>query len=621
MVEMLSQPLNLLTDANRHLARMNVTAPTAPSAASSRSRMIAERRRNSPVWQAIHLAGSLWVALILLATIAIACAVATFAEANFNTRIAQAYIYKSPWFLLWLAVLCVNLFAVTLTRWPWQKKHIGFVVTHYGIITLLAGAVIGMVTGFEGNVTLQKDGPPATRVVTNRSIVSVESPADEAFYIMPFDAESTRPSARRPRNFTVPGTALKIVADDFSANMVAQSHLTPSSSPSAAPAVVLKLTSAMMGQTIDIPLSLAPDHPAEQDLFGLAHIAFHEQLSPETPADYEVRIVFAKFPPVIPPGHEPAAVEVRLSADGETVSVAEPNREPAAFERKKIMDRPIKGQNVEVIVDKYWPDFVMENGQPISKSANPDNPAILVRARTLGGGPKARPSLEVAPGPDGIAYQLRRGSAVVISGSAAVGGSFALGWADWQALVEQALPKAEVEETMVPGPPLAKGAQGIPGFRAHLLFPDGKSGPSQWIASGEHVTFDAGDGKKVRFAYGLQPRPLPFSMRLVKFEVPRDEGTDTPSNFLATIEFTDPKTGRTKTGVARMNHPASFPGTFWANLTGINYKFSQAEWNPTNLDQTTLQVLYDPGWMLKWIGSLGICIGIAIMFYWKPSGR
>ncbi len=125
----------------------------------------------------------------------------------------------------------------------------------------------------------------------------------------------------------------------------------------------------------------------------------------------------------------------------------------------------------------------------------------------------------------------------------------------------------------------------------------------------------------VRVGYGLEAKSIPFTLRLVDFQVPRDEGTDTPSNFLATIEFRDAATGGTKTGVAKMNHPASFPGSLAANLTGINYKFSQAEWNPRNLEETTLQVLYDPGWLLKWIGSLGICVGIAIMFYWRPGNR
>jgi hypothetical protein len=36
---------------------------------------------------------------------------------------------------------------------------------------------------------------------------------------------------------------------------------------------------------------------------------------------------------------------------------------------------------------------------------------------------------------------------------------------------------------------------------------------------------------------------------------------------------------------------------------------------------TTLQVLYDPGWLLKWVGSLAICIGITIMFYFKPKPK
>ena len=101
---------------------MSVTVASAPA----RSRMIAERRKRSTAWRIIHWLGSLQLALILLATIGLACAIATFTESNFNSRIAQAYIYKAPWFQIWLGVLCVNLFAVTLTRWPWQKKHIGF---------------------------------------------------------------------------------------------------------------------------------------------------------------------------------------------------------------------------------------------------------------------------------------------------------------------------------------------------------------------------------------------------------------------------------------------------------------------------------------------------------------
>ena len=71
--------------------------------------MVEARKKRSPIWRLIHLLGSLQLALILLATIAIACAAATVAESEFSTKVAQIYIYKAPWFLIWLGVLCTNL--------------------------------------------------------------------------------------------------------------------------------------------------------------------------------------------------------------------------------------------------------------------------------------------------------------------------------------------------------------------------------------------------------------------------------------------------------------------------------------------------------------------------------
>jgi hypothetical protein len=592
---------------------MSATVASAPA----RKQMISERQKHSAVWRLIHLLGSLQLALILLATIAIACAIATFTESNFNTKIAQTYIYKAPWFTLWLALLCVNLFAVTLTRWPWQKKHIGFVVTHYGIIVLLLGAMVGMQTGYEGNVTLRKNAPPVNRIVTNRSIIQLESPADSALYLMGFDAEATPPSARHPRTFPVPKTDLKVVADDFSPNLVRDRRFAASKAADAGPAVRLSLSSKIAGQTVDVLLSLSPGQEAESDFFGLARISFHSQLAPSSPSADETRVIFAHYAP-ISQTENPSDVVVRLSEDGSKVTILSGEGSGATYLRSEIMNLPITEAGAIVSVENYWPDFVMMAGRPETKSQLPNNPAALVRISKLTEQGDAKPSLQVAPAEDGIVYQLRRDEQVIASGKAMVGESFALGWADWQAEVAQSLPRADLVTEVKPGPPLAKGEHGLPGFRARLESSNGKRGPDGWIESGQ-VTALTDGSRVVRVGYGLETKSIPFTLRLVDFQVPRDEGTDTPSNFLATIEFRDAATGNTKTGVAKMNHPASFPGTLVANLTGFNYKFSQAEWNPQNLEETTLQVLYDPGWLLKWIGSLGICIGIAIMFYLRPA--
>jgi hypothetical protein len=580
-----------------------------------RRRMIAARVAESPGWGIIHWLGSMRLALVLLATIAIACAVATFAESSFSAEVARAAIYKAPWFIVWLCVLCVNLFAVTLTRWPWEKKHAGFIITHYGIITLLVGAMIGMNWGFEGNVTLRKNAPPTTRVTVNRSVLQVESPDEGAFYVMPFDAATARLSEARPKVFQIPGSGLGIVADAFSGSLVREKSLSPADSGE--PGVALRFTSALMGQSEKIAMLLDGATPQEENFFGLATIIFRPSLPDPVAATGtaagETQLVFAKFAPVVHSGAAASGVRVLLADDGGTVTIIARDGTAATHPREGILKKPVASGTALVTVEEFWPDFEMRDGKPATKSVFPNNPAALVRVQSPGS--RGKPSLVLAPSGDGVRYQLRRGEATVASGDAKPGDAFPLGWADWRAEVTAFYPKAAASTRTVPAPPNAP--RGVPGFRARLESPDSRPGPARWIESGTITTLSDGV-RDVRIGYGLELRPLPFSIRLVDFQVPRYEGTDTPSNFIATVEFADHATGEKSVRTARMNHPASFPGTAWANISGINYKFSQAGWNPRDPGETTLQVLYDPGWLFKWLGSLAICAGIAVMFYFTP---
>ncbi len=584
---------------------------------AERRRMVEERCRRSPVWQIVHWLGSLQLALVLLATIAIACAVATFTESGFSAKVAQAYIYKAPWFIVWLIVLCVNLLAVTITRWPWERKHLGFIVTHYGIITLLIGAMVGLHTGFEGNVTLRMDAPPTTRVTTSRSVIQLESPADSYLYLKPFDADLARPSAKRPHAFPVPGMDLKIVADDYAPSLIKVPVLVPSTTADAAPGLLLRLSSKMASQTLDVPLHLSttPEH----DFFGMASLKLLKELPPASPdGPLETRMVFAKFEAVSDGGPEKSGVSLRLSDDGTKLSIFNAEGNGATYSRQEIMKKPVAEAGATITVEEYWPDFAMVEGRPVTLSENPNNPAALVRIATQPVDADPKPSFEAEVLGDTGNYRLIRAGIPYASGSFKAGDRFSLGWADWQAEILGVSSASVIANEVAPGEVAPNAGEPTPGFLARLEGPDGQRGPDRWVESGEITSLTDGQSV-VRIGYGLETRPLPFSIRLVKFDVPRDEGSETPSNFLATVEFRDAKTGETKTGVAKMNHPASFPGTLAANFTGINYKFSQAEWNPRDLTQTTLQVLYDPGWLLKWFGSLMICLGIAIQFYGKPK--
>ncbi|MDD5200520.1 MAG: hypothetical protein PHC88_12045 [Terrimicrobiaceae bacterium] len=577
------------------------------------------RRRRSPAWRVIHFLGSLKLALLLLATIAIACAVATFCESRFDTKVAQAYIYKAPWFVVWLGLLCVNLFAVTLTRWPWQRKHLGFVITHYGIITLLIGALIGSKFGFEGNVTLHRGAPPLDRITTGRSVLQIENPATGEFPVEPFDAQFARPTEARPTTIPAPGTPWVIRIDAHTENLGWDEHLVADDSPRAQPGIEMTFASRMMGQHLALPFVFRDGGAMARDFFGLAKIMFLDRLpARRSILISESQLVFAKYASVVQSADGASTgVRAALSADGGTVRVTLPDGRSTDLDRARIFGQPQKLGAATITVSEYWPDFELVAGKPRTASNQPNNPAALVRVEAPHPGAGREPRLEIAPTPSGIAYQLSRGDFLVSHGAARVGEPFPLGWADWSATLAKSLPKARIDSHRRPG---ATGMPGEPGLRAQLVGPDGATGPAQWIGYGDTATLAFRDAS-VRVGYGLESRRVPFTIGLKHFEVPRLEGTETPANFISTVEFRDAQTGAAQEGVAEMNHPASWPGGAFALATGLNYKFSQAQWNPKDLDETTLQVLYDPGWLFKWSGSLAICAGIFIMFYLRPKKK
>ena len=573
--------------------------PTLSGAA--RARMIAERQRRSPVWRLIHLLASLKLALLLIATIAIACAVATFTESHFDASVARAWIYKAPWFIAWLGILCINLFAVTLSRWPWQKPHTGFIITHYGIILLLIGAVVGSKFGFEGNVTLRTDGQPQRRIVTDKSTLQIESPADSYLYLLPFDAKLTHPTQKHPTVLTIPGTRLEMVIDDSSEHLVQRPILTPATGNEAGEAVLLNFSSSNLKQSFHAALGTGNASPATQDFFGLATIKFFHEL-PQSDTDGSIQ-------PIVVTAGAPPQEGISLSKDGSLVTLRSPDATSATFRVSEVIDQEIALGALKATVKKSLPTKQRLSELPSIK--------VLLSTGHTNSSSDEKPWLAVAPGPDpeSALYKLGKSGQILSSGVIRKGQALPLGWADWGVELLETGSNHRVTSVVVPGDKNEQG--GLPGFRAYLRDQEKNSSTPVWVVSGD-VTPLVLDEALVRVGYGLELRPIPFSIALTDFQVPRDEGTETPSDFQARVLFKDTQSGTEKSGLIHMNHPASFPGGFLANMTGLNYKFSQAEWNPRDLKETTLQVLYDPGWCFKWIGSLAICLGIATMFYIRP---
>jgi hypothetical protein len=193
------------------------------------------------------------------------------------------------------------------------------------------------------------------------------------------------------------------------------------------------------------------------------------------------------------------------------------------------------------------------------------------------------------------------------------------GWADWQLVIDKTMPHAEQWVDFTPAKSETTSTSAGP---AEL--PDGvrirveqnAETLEQWVPAGWQVTVPTSPNETM-VAYGWKTIPLPIGLELLDFEVKRNEGSDSPAGFKSTLQVSSAD-GASATGACSMNRPFSYPSGWLRTWTGLTYKISQASWNPDNLDQSSVQILRDPGWLLKWIGSLLVVTGVFMMFYLQP---
>jgi len=603
-----------------------------------------------PSWQrsaTFKFFASIKLAVVLLAVLIVASIAGTIYESSFDAKVARAYVYGAPWFNLWLLLLVANLTVSALSRWPWRKHHVAFLITHLGIITLLFGSLIGRIWGVEGTITLFKGEPPSNRLLIDEHQLRVR---DTDRIIKGYAAEFINrvPTPEKPLDLgpLASGARLSIIAYA----KAVEGKLKPRAvEKDGTPAVHFTISTAMMGQRLESWLLADDEHEGHGSFnMGLATIDLKRGTAPSvapseaTPATGEVEIeesifAFAKAP------DQQVARSVNGGSTGAKVLLSQPAERNKGNVAISIGDKnwthdvaehlgrdtPLEGSPFTMRIDAYWPDFRIDGGKPVSVSEQPNNPAVVVtlRGRAVpvattpdthvpGNTPEAgapnRLTLYIAD--DGaLTYDLasRRGGRS--SGKIEPNTPLPTGWADWQLLVDQTLPSAEHWMEFAPAPAEQAAANLPDGVQVRLQ--QGAQTHEQWVPSGWNLPMPTSAGA-IQVSFGWKQYQLPIGLELLDFEVERNEGSDTPAGFKSTVRVTD-REGKNATGQCWMNNPFSYPGHWWYTWTGLTYKMSQASWNPENLGQSTVQILRDPGWLLKWIGSLLICTGIFMLFYLK----
>ena len=656
----------------------------------------APRPGGRPAWQRhpwFKFFSSVKLAVVLLSVLIVASIVGTLYETSFDAKVARAYIYNAWWFDLWLTVLCVNLACAAFSRMPWKRHHTGFLITHLGIIILLIGAMIGRGWGIEGTMTLHKGEPPDNQLIVDQRVLRVEEPGSEPRQF-PVEIIGRHPTPARPWSLGQTAGGWDIALVDYAPQIDAafEPQPVPSAMEAAAgaqPAVRVRLVTKRVGATLDNWLLAGDAEHGSLDLSGLASVQLRRGVAPATstgdaatasvePAVSEAFVALARSPDqtvdIPAPGTTPSGANVRFVVDAvgkKTVFIdwrgASWNFDPDTDQGKA---EDLGGSGLSVTIEGYWPDFVMREGKPATASADPRNPAVLVRVHgklpvsTDDGVPP--PPGRTAPGvpppmsagtqagnqaiiycddQGNLTYTLKsRATPSPVRGTLKVGEPIPTGWMDWQLEAVQFIPAALNRTTFRPvrdarpttndqsatsGDPNVVNAGGgdAPGAPTNnagsrgegvlvRLSHDGQT-HEQWAALGWQVTLPT-TPQPTRLAYDSLIQGLPIGLQLENFEVTFNDGTDDPASFRSHLRVTDVE-GREGTGSCSMNQPFNFPGHWWNTFSGLTFKMSQAQWSPGDLNQSTVQILRDPGWLFKWIGSLLICAGIFTMFYLRPA--
>jgi hypothetical protein len=628
-----------------------------------------------PAWQrnpVFEFFASLKLAVVLLAVIIVAAIAGTLYESSFDAKVSRAYVYGAPWFNLWLVLLGANLACSALSRWPWRKHHLAFLITHLGIITLLIGSLIGRIWGIEGTITLFKGEPPTSRLLIDERQLRVND-VDGIVKGYPAEFLHHPPTPQHPRDLGLLASGAHLRIIDYAPTVEAKLNPKPLND-GGVPALHFAIVTAMMSQHLDGWL-LADDPQNGNFSMGLAKIELKRGSAPDSGRDdspnrpqmsttksmsksqeavdlEESIFAFSKAPEeqighVGKGGSVGAKVRLQQPQNGNKgrVLVSFGEKE-ASFDVAENLgrDAAIAGTAFTLKIDQYWADFRIENGKPSSLSDQPNNPAVLVTVRGKGvptGEPEANPhgstkDLTTTGGPpsmpapgeetpnqltlfiadDGtISYELASRKNGKSTGKIELDKPLPTGWADWQITIDKTIPHAASSMDFNPVNSETAPASNVPDG-VHVQIQQNREIFERWAPGGWQIAIPTLPSPTM-VAYGWKTVSLPVGLELLNFEVKRNEGSDSPAGFKSFLRIVSAD-GETTTGSCWMNHPFSYPGTWWHTWTGLTYKISQASWNPENLGQSTVQILRDPGWLLKWIGSLLVVIGVFMMFYLQP---
>ncbi|MBL8747083.1 MAG: cytochrome c biogenesis protein ResB [Phycisphaerae bacterium] len=529
--------------------------------------------------------GSVRFAVPVLVLVAIALGIGTYLESTQNVRVARQYVYGAWWFAAVMALVCVSLIFAVISRFPWKRKHIGFITVHAALVALILGGFWSMYGRVEGHLAL-REGTLSNIIETPDEQLEVLDHDDGQF-----NSLDSAPAPTGPAALMLSGLRVQVLErweNSRDESTIADDSPEPLRAIEIAP--VGGPQTAWVGEE-----SKAGPAPI---LMGLKVLVLPEGANwtpPETDStqmDYVFVVGTSRFPlkdvgQEVFPGWTITELtrfeRAVVAGDGITEGAANAPRNPAV--RVKISDG--RGTTEQHTCFEAFPDMVM--GKPLEGAGNS-------ASRLISGSPKGEPETLVIFGTlaaTKIGYIGLDGKSTVVEPEPKYPLSLSFGTRD--VTIHQQLARAH-QTTRTVKVPMATDN------RPTLLLRVGDAVELQTLTwkGMAHVT--TADQRTMVLHFGPRRVQLPFAIRLDRFHK-----TDYPGTEMAMAYQSD-------VGVVIEGEPERNYEIY------MNHPFAYGPWKVyqsgfMGADTSIFSVMRDPGLVLTYVASAALCVGVIITFY------
>jgi len=568
----------------------------------------------NPAYRLVRAIGSLWFAAVLLVLLLVGMACATVYESTYSTERAMHVYYTSPWFVALLALVAVNVFAAMVIRFPFNRRQIGFVVTHSAILVVFAGALLtrdyaedGQLPLFEGETATEfilRDRDTLTvmnRLTREKSVLDLDAPGFGGLRVV--DRPAVAPLEVEGLKFEVE----RFVPDTEMAERIQNDN------PFPRPALEVSVSATGAGEpqwvfpnkraTIaKIPVSLrvatTPEELAQLlDMTKTAATGDKGRVKVEYKGQVVERPVTECEALPIAIGDTGMSFRVlrymphaSVGPDNKITSISDEPSNPAI----EVEIAGPDGTTTRLAFAKF-PDFAsMHAGQQLADLK------VTHIFEASGAAPPATP-LEFVRGPGGGLYvRFTDGRGGMLAKPVAVGQPMDTPWPGQKVTVHQSIDHARFEQVLTPieEPRMER----VPGMLVKVTTAD--STEQVWLQKYRSTSLTV-DGKPYDMAYSAKSIPLGFSLTLDSFRVGYYPGERRPRSFESRITIADPVAGRDMSRVVSMNNPAKY-GKYTLFQASYDMRGARA--------MSVLSVSHDPGLKVVFAGYILMIGGMLTVF-------